>query len=149
MTIPNVSMSWCQRKARCKYCPNLIESGTPLVTVFYWNKGTPKHKGFNTKFYYHPDCWVKQGLDYLSKNPYVPVYRGAKPLPLTPEERAGRNILLRRKCSLEQRRRAIPANSPRQQLLEARLDTKVAELMLEIAPLGGIPKKWLEPNKED
>ena len=146
MTIPNVSMSWCQRKAQCGYCPDFIESGTPLVSVFYWNKGTPDHKGFNSKFYYHPDCWVKQGLDYLGKNPYVPVYKGAKPLPLTPEERARRNILLRRKCSLEQRRRTIPVDSPKRQLLEARLDIKVVELMLEIAPLGGIPKKWLEPN---
>jgi len=146
MTIPNVSMSWCNRKAQCNFCPDHIGAGEPLVTVFFWNKGTPDHKGFNTKQYYHPQCWVAQGLDYLSLNPYVP-YQKQKRLDLVPEQKERRNILLRRKCSLEQRRRNLKAEYPERLLLEARIESKIVGLMLEIAPLGGIPKKWLEPQE--
>lgn len=117
-----------------------------MVTVFFWNKGSPDHKGFNTRQYYHPQCWIDQGLDYLKLNPYVPFAR-SRVLPITPEERVQRNILLRRKCSLEQRRRALRVDHPERLLKEARLDRQVAQLMVEIAPLGGIPSGWLEPSK--
>ena len=144
MTIPNVTMTWCQRQAKCYYCEDLVEAGTPLVTVSFWNKGSEEHKGFNTKQYYHPQCWVKQGLDYLERNPYVPYKRG-KVLNITPEQKVRRNILLRRKCSLDQRKRNLRSDYPDKLLVEARIDRKIVDLMLEIASVGGIPKRWLEP----
>ena len=144
MTVSNVSMSWCLRQANCHYCETLVEAGTPLVTVFFWNKGTEEHKGFNSKFYYHPTCWVNQGLEYLRNNPYVP-YKRTRTLPITQEQRVQRNILLRRKCSLDQRKRNLKMDFPDRVLVEARIDTQIVELMLEIAPIGGIPKRWLLP----
>jgi len=140
MTIPNVTMTHCQRQAQCDWCPDQIEPGTPLVTVFFWNKGTPDHKGFNTKKYYHPNCWVAQGLDYLTLNPYVPYIRRYK-LELTKEQSKLRYSILHRKSALDQRLRKLEDNP--NPLTEAKLNQKIAELMIEIAPIGGIPKKWL------
>jgi len=115
----------------------------PMVTVFFWNKGGPDHKGFNIKKYYHPKCWLEQGLDYLKMNPYIP-YRRKPKLELTPEQSQQRYKLLRRKASIEQRRRRLDGNNPDRWLSEALLDVQITDLMIEIAPLGGIPDKWLK-----
>ena len=140
MTIPNVTITWCQHRAKCEWCPDNIITGTPIVTVFFWNKGGPDHKGFNIKRYYHPDCWIAQGLDYLKMNPYVPYIRKKK-LELTREQSKQRYSILRRKAAIDQRKRKL--NGQQNRMEEARLNTKIAELILEIAPIGGIPKKWL------
>ena len=142
MTIPNVTMTHCQRRAKCEWCPEYVEAGTPLVTVFFWNKGSEDHKGFNVKRYYHPDCWVAQGLDYLAMNPYVPYIRKVK-MELEPEQAKLRYVLLRRKASIDQRIRGL-SDTPNRLLIVARLNQKITDIMLEIAPIGGIPKRWLE-----
>ena len=141
MTIPNVTMTHCQRKAQCQHCPDIVEVGQPMVTVFYWNRGAPDHKGFNVKRYYHPQCWIEQGLEYLKKNPYVP-YQRKKKLKLTPEQSKQRYSILRRKAAIDQRKRNLDGK-PNKEIVVAALNCKIAELMVEIAPLGGIPKKWL------
>ena len=143
MTIPNVYMKWCHRTAICKWCENPIEPGSPIVSVFFWNKGSEDHKGFNTKLYFHPDCWVAQGLDYLKLNPYAP-YTRHKESTLTPEQKKLRHTIMTRKASIEQRRRNLKPTSKNRLLIEARLDIQIAQLMVEIAPIGGIPKKWIE-----
>ena len=147
MTIPNVTMTHCQRRAKCEWCPEYVEAGEPLVTVFFWNKGTEEHKGFNVKRYYHPDCWVAQGLDYLKRNPYVPYIRKKK-LELTAEQSKQRYSILRRKAAIDQRKRNLNGDFPDKELEEARLNVKITELMLEIAPIGGIPKKWLNMSQQ-
>ena len=139
--IPNVYMSWCKRRAECKWCMRPITAGTPMVLVFFWNKGAQDGKKFNVKLYFHPQCWVEQGLDYLKMNPYVPYIRSRK-LELTVEEKKQRYILLRRKCSLDQRKRNL-ADTPDRTLTEARLNKEIAKLMLEIVKVGGIPKRWV------
>ena len=140
MTTPNVSMSWCNRTAKCEWCPGEIVAGEPIVKVFYWNKGTESHKGFNTKRYYHPQCWIDQGIDYLKRNPYVPYLRKPK-MELSEEQSKRRYQLLRQKAAIEQRIRKL-GDTPNI-LAEARLREKITNIMLEIAEIGGIPKKWL------
>jgi len=142
MTIPNVTITWCQREAECKWCGFKVDAGTPIVNVFFWRKGSEDHKGFNLKVHFHPDCWVAQGLDYLKLNPYIPYIRKKK-LELTPEQAKQRYILLRRKAAIDQRIRNLNGNYPDRDLEEARLKLNITEIMLEIAPIGGIPKKWL------
>jgi len=137
-TIPNVSIAWCHRVARCKWCENDIVAGTPMVSVFFWNKGNEEKRGWNSKYYYHPDCWVSQGLDYLDRNPYVP-YPGRKRVEMEPEMKSKRLKILRRKASLEQRRR-----NTEDPLMLAHIETQIAGLLPEIAEAGGIPKSWLE-----
>lgn len=141
MTIPNISISWCNRTAKCEWCPEQIDTGEPMVVAFYWNKGTDGNKGFNVKRYYHPNCWVEQGLDYLKRNPYSPYIRKPK-LELTPEQSQRRYRLLRRKAALDQRINGLKDDSHRL-LAEARLMEKITIIMLEIASIGGIPRKWL------
>ena len=141
MTVPNVTMTHCQRRAQCEYCPDLIDAGTPLVTVFFWNRGGPEHKGFNVKKYYHPDCWIAQGLNYLKNNPYVP-YQRKKKMELTPEQSAQRYIILKRKAAIDQRKRNLEGRENNITAMVA-LDIKIADLIIEIAPLGGVPSRWL------
>ena len=135
-------MKWCERQAGCKWCDKPIEAGNPMVAVFYWNKGADGRR-WNTKQYYHPNCWIEQGLDYLKMNPYVPYVRKQR-LVLNDEDRKLRYMLLRRKSALDQRRRNLKSDYPEKVLIEARLDGKVAELMIQMITVGGIPKKWLE-----
>lgn len=140
--IPNVCMKWCERQAGCKWCDKPIEAGTEIVTVFYWNKGADGRK-WNTTQYFHPNCWIEQGLDYLRMNPYIPHVRKPR-MSLTEEERKRRCMLLRRKSAIDQRKKKLKPDNPNRMLIEARIDGKIAELMIEILPIGGIPKKWLD-----
>ena len=139
--IPNVCISWCQRQARCSYCPGNIEAGTPIVRVFWWSKGEEGKRKWNVKQYYHPQCWIEHGMEYLSKNPYVPYLRHKKSV-LTARQQEKRKEILRKKASLEQRRRNLVSDYPDRLLVEARLDRQIAELMVAIAKVGGIPNNW-------
>ena len=144
MTSPNVHINWCRRESKCVGCLQPITVATPCIVVVFWNKGNPDKRSWNVKKHYHPSCWLQQGLDYLQLNPYHPgSKRGPKCL-LTPENRKLRYTILRRKSALDQRRRNIKASYPDRLLIEARLDERLASLMIEISKVGGIPTKWLE-----
>lgn len=117
-----------------------------MVTVFFWNKGDEGKRSWNVKIHYHPRCWTDQGLDYLKKNPYVSRMvrkHNAKLSLLTPKQKELRITLMRRKGSLDQRKKNIKVGYPDRVLIEARLDKQVAEIMVKIAKVGGIPPKWL------
>ena len=141
--IPNVCMCWCHRTATCKWCDKPIEAGTPMVSVYFWNKGQEDKRKWNVRQFYHPQCWVDQGLDYLKMNPYVP-YERHKKSTLTKKQKARRLILLNRKAALDQRKRNLKSTYPDRDLIEARINTQIAELMVEMTKVGGIPPKWLE-----
>lgn len=146
MTTPNVFMYWCQHKARCRWCEENILTGTPVVQVYYWNKGDPAKRSFNVKRYYHPQCWIDQGLDHLKMNPYVPYQRKTKSKELarlTARQRELRYKLLRRKASIDQRIRNLSSDYPNRALEEAHLNEQVSRIMVQIVKVGGIPKKWL------
>lgn len=142
MTVPNVYMKWSQRIATCRWCKEPVKAGTPVVCVYFWNKGTEGRR-WNNHYFYHPQCWITQGLDYLKMNPYTPYIRHKKS-PLTDEQRKQRYLILRRKAALDQRKRNLKAEYPDRTLIEARIDIQITELMLEIVPIGGIPPKWLD-----
>lgn len=83
-------------------------------------------------------------MDYLNMNPYhVAGERGPKRR-FTKEESGQRYILLRRMAALRQRRKRLTADYPDKLLVEARIEEREAATMLEIAKVGGIPKRWLE-----
>lgn len=142
-TIPNVFMYWCQHKAKCRWCEQDILAGEPIIQVYYWNKGNEENRKWNIKRYYHPQCYIEQGLDYLKMNPYVPYQRKPKSK-LTPEKLELRYKLLRQKASIDQRKRGLKSEYPDRVLDEARLDAQISEIMVKIVKVGGIPKKWLE-----
>ena len=147
--IPQVSMNWCHHTAKCKWCEKAIEPTNPMVSVFFWNrrKESTSNQIWNTKLYYHPQCWVDQGLDYLRLNPYVSNQRWdlstRKTNPLTNEQREHRLALLRRKAALDQRLRNLKSPYPSRTIHEARIGASIANIMVEILEYGGVPKKWL------
>lgn len=145
MTIPNVCMVWCQRQANCGWCDKPIEVATTEVTVFYWNKGADGHR-WNVKRYYHPQCWIDQGVDYLNLHPYCAgERRGPKPnLSLSKEEMDKRLHLLRKKATLEQRKRNLDPKRADYLSAVLKLEIKVLDTIQEIAPIGGVPRKWLD-----
>lgn len=112
------------------------------MLVFFWNKGTDGRR-WNTKHYYHPNCWVAQGLDYLKLNPYVSTgKRGQPKLQLTEEDRRTRYLLLRRKATLDIRLRDARLHGLTERVAD--LTAKSFDLLLQIAKVGGIPKRWAE-----
>jgi hypothetical protein len=116
-----------------------------MVVKNLWRKGDANSRKINLKFYYHPDCNTAAGLDYLNQHPYTSGShkRGPKRTVLTPEQQHQRYLLLRRKASLEQRKRKLKAEFPDRLLKEANIDEKIADLMIEIAGVGGIPNSWI------
>lgn len=121
-----------------------------MVTVFFWNKGNQDgRRGFNTKKYFHPDCWVEQGMDYLKRNPFVSSHKGPKFLPITEEQRKQRVRILKRKSSLDQRIRELDLEDKHYGIKTARIQTRVAELIVEIAPLGGVPLSWVQKENDN
>ena len=140
MTIPNVTMVWCHKKATCKWCEQPIEVTSAMVRVFFWNKGGDNRR-WNVQLCFHPECWVKQGMDYLNKNPYVPIN---KRITLSKEDARKRFLLIRRFNALVQRKNKIKSDYPDNMLVEIRLTNQMVEIMLDVAILGGVPKTWAE-----
>ena len=145
--IPNVCITWCQREAKCRWCEQPIMAGQPMITVFFWNKGTENRK-WNVKLYFHVKneekhhCWEEQGLDYLKLNPYVPYVRKQATV-MEPEDRRKRLLILKRKAALDQTIRKLDKTKDNYGERVQSIDAKVANLMLEILPYGGIPKSWV------
>lgn len=112
-----------------------------MVRVFFWNKGNPDIRRWNRTDFYHPDCWIKQGLDYLKLNPFVSKRQGAL-VQLSEEDKRTRFLLIRKFHALQQRKRIIKAEFPNKLLVESRIDKRVAEIVLEMLKVGGVPKSW-------
>jgi len=142
MTIPNVTMRWCRKQATCRWCEKPIEISTPIVAVMFWNKGNPDSRRWNVQICYHPQCWVDQGLDYLSQNPFVPHVRGVKSK-LSEEDRKKRYLLVRRFHALEQRKKNIKVGYPDDLLIDSRLTQQMVDIILDMVKVGGIPKSWV------
>lgn len=98
---------------------------------------------WNRKFYYHPQHWVEQGLDYLKMNPYVPA-KGKQIEGLTDKQRRERFLLLRKKAYLDQRKKKLRTEFPDDILYQLNIDAEIAQLAVKIGKVGGVPPKWLE-----
>jgi len=133
----NVWMSWCKKRTECRYCNLLIDTATPIVVCRSWLNGK-KHE-----MRYHPQCWLDNGIDYLRQNPYIAMPRGRKKLTLSVDDAKTRRVLLVRYGAVKQRIGRIRAKYPDRLLPIARLEKRLRELVMEIEPFGGVPKKWL------
>ena len=135
--IPQVSMSWATKPSTCKHCDNPIDTASPMVTAFFRD---PKTK-WNTRHYYHPQCWVQNGLEYLKANPYTERKTRDE---LTPEQKEVRNQILRKYASLRQRQRKLSRSNPKHAILNMNIEAQIAQLMQDILPYGGVPRKWAD-----
>jgi len=151
MTIPNVTMRWCQRESTCNFCHGKIEAGDPMIVVFFWNKGGDGRR-WNVKQFYHVvtqvegydyHCWEMQGLDYLKRNPYTAITRDRKPK-LSKEDTRQRKLILNRKAALDQRKRKLDPTRPDYLQKITQIDADIIVLGSEILKYGKMPDKWLQ-----
>ena len=141
----DVWWTWNKRQADCCYCKQPITVATPMVVKKLCRKGDVDSRRINLTFYMHPECYMVEGFDYLLMNPYSSGVsrRGPKSV-LTPEQRRQRRLILMRRASLVQRKKKLKTVYPDRLLLEAKLDEQLVDLMVEIAPVGGVPVSWLQ-----
>jgi len=115
-----------------------------MVIKKLWRKGDETSRRINLLFYYHPECYMVEGLEYLQMNPYTPgLHKRGPKTTLTPDQQRQRKLILMRRASLIQRKKKLKVKYPDRLLFEAKIDQQLIDLMVEIAPLGGIPISWL------
>lgn len=112
-----------------------------MVKTKWWKKGCRV-----VQKCYHPECWLKQGYDYLNSNPYIYKYRkcGRKSLKLTDEQRVIRKRLLVKMAKLNQRLAECSKleDSDSKLVKVSQIMIKKEELRKEIEKYGGVPKSW-------
>jgi len=113
----------------------------PMVVGKIWRKGDNSSRKFNIKLYWHPECWIKSGMDYLNQHPYSHGKHATKRLGLSPENLIKRNKLLRRYGSAKARLVKL-GNSADNILRVFRLEAKMRDIAAEISEMGGVPKGW-------
>ena len=128
--IPQVLMCWAPKQVKCKFCGESINAGTPEIVVIFNNART-------TRKYYHPPCWIQYGLNNLQKSPQ-PTCK----IILTQEQKAARLTVLKHYAALRQRQRKLSKTGLHYNILYANIEAQIAQLILDILPLGGVPKKW-------
>ena len=143
----DVWFRWARKQATCNWCNKKVERKEPEVVCKMWSKGDPNSRRLNFYRYYHPKCYLEQGMNYLRDHPFTDVNEGQKKgrpfLELNVEKHEHRVKLLKRKASLDQRKRNLKAaNLADFALKEALLDTEIYKLVLEIKDFGGVPEKW-------
>ena len=92
------------------------------------------------RFYWHPDCWVKQGLDKLHMDGYcsTETYRALNEL--TPEQKKLRSVLQRKwHTSLSRLSNALEDGKID---VSIRLVERMEKIKKDITDCGGVPKKW-------
>jgi len=109
-----------------------------------WKKlGTTTATKWSYRFYWHPECWLKQAYDYLEQHPFVPK-RGRARLALSEDKRMQRLKLLRDRARLVYKLREIHLYGNNGKVVEQILD-RLIRIAEKIEPLGGIPKSWDKP----
>ena len=139
----DIWMTWAKRKTKCRYFEQPIITATPMVTGRLYRKAAGK--SISLRFYWHPQCWQEQGMNYLKLHPYTAIGRGRKKLALEPTANRERYLLLRRHAALTQRIWRVKESKgfPDNVLRIIRLETKQKELAAQIELVGGVPKKWI------
>ena len=143
----DIWIKWTRKQAICRYCDKPILVATPMVVGKIWRKGDETKRSWNIKLYWHPQCWIANAMDYLSRNPYTQGNKGRPKLQLSEEDGRKRYLLLRRKAALDQRKKKLTATYPDRALQEAKINTQILDIMMDIAGIGGIPKKWLNSEQ--
>lgn len=142
MNSMTIRMMWLRRGGYCAYCTGEIFAGTAVV------RGVLRRElavGIRTnKFTWHPDCWIRYGMEYLEDHPYVPLrgagQRNGKLMSLTPEQRHQRRLLIVRGSKLKAKREYYVKMGL--DILLPTLDTKWRELLKELSTCGGKPTSW-------
>ena len=143
----DIWVSWAKRKATCHYCSKPILARTPIIKGKMWKKMATATK-WSIMFYWHPECWLNQAYAYLEQHPFIPK-RGRAKLVLDKDAKTKRLKLLRERARLIYRLKDIMLYGNNSDI-EERILSRLLELVVEIEPLGGVPKSWDKlPIKEE
>ena len=136
-----IRMAWLRQKARCRWCSEVILAGQAVVRGMSWvTDGDTKRHYLSI---WHPECWLKQGMDYLESHPYIPKQGGpGRPrLQLTVEQR-----IKRRSCTVMfaklkmEKMQVLTAGTAQWHMPQ--LEERGRQLMERMKGLGGVPRSW-------
>ncbi len=136
----------CRRTAKCSHCKQQIQNHEYEVIVKIWKRGS-EVKRFVTVLFFHPQCWIEQGIEAAKKRPAVE-NRGRHRTAMLDEVREKRIKILRRRASIVQRIRYAMDSTPPNFDKVSYLGEKLGELVDEIRPLGGVPESWGEEDRD-
>lgn len=136
----DIWISWCKRKAACRYCGQPIVASTPIVKGKLWKKHTSGKK-WCYRFYWHPQCWLAEAMLYLEQHPYKAIKSGRPKLILSSEDAKKRLRILRKRARLifELKERIENGITDLNGILR-----QLAELPAQIEKVGGMPKSWIK-----
>lgn len=102
-----------------------------------------KFKRWCKHLYWHPSCYLAQGIDWVEKHP-KPETRGRKRLGLADPVKKYRLSVMRRRAAVVQRIRAETEKPAEQQCTErlVHLGSMLNQLEVEMETCGGVPKSW-------
>jgi hypothetical protein len=92
-------------------------------------------------YYWHPQCWIDEGMVHLMKVPYSSSKTGRKPNDISYNDKIERNKILRRHAAFIQRIRLAMDEGKVDKVL--RLYASMEKLKAEIMQYGGVPEKWI------
>jgi len=142
-------MTWCRRRAKCHFCEGFVEAGQPIVKGKLWMRSDGSTRRWCVRLYWHPHCWVNEGLAYLETHPYQPANKGRPPLALSETAKNERLKLLRARArTMQFIRQRLDGGASWTDPAVIRLVEKLISLCDQIIPLGGMPKSWLKPIVE-
>ena len=137
-----VRMVWLRQKAECRWCEEVVVAGTAVVRGLSWVTNDSGQKMHYLSIW-HPDHWIKQGMDYLEQHPYVPKPAGpGRPrlnLPLEQRRQRRSCIVMFAKLKAE-KMQTIRAGAWEWRRPE--LEARGYELMKRMKELGGVPRSW-------
>lgn len=140
----DIWITYCKRVSACGFCKQPIKTGSPMVKGKQWRKKSGAAAIWSYYFRWHPECWLKQGLEKLELHPYVPALTGRKKLQIDEIERVIRLYLLRTRARLISKLKDQSLYGPNGIEPEKIID-KLGALKKAIALVGGIPKSWEKP----
>ena len=134
----DIWISWCHRRTKCDWCEESITMGNPVARGKWWKKGQ-----WSKRYYWHPECWVKQGLAALDKSPFDNRHKVRSVL--SPEQSKRRSLLLREWADKKHRLlRAAEVGSNK--AIES-LINRMCIIYADMLSVGGVPKSWTDPTE--
>lgn len=127
---------WLQRTARCRECGQTMQQKEAAVIGSYESAN-----GYFIKSTWHPQCWVRQLMNWLEEHPWQPKHHGGRrSLGLSKADRRRRLALLRQFSRLRAQRVEAVAMDWMYKLPE--LDQAAHSIMQEMELVGGAPAAW-------
>lgn len=137
-----VEVKVCRMRCKCKFCPEMIETGEVMVNTT-WTKKWPDGKMWIGRYHHHIKCWAEEQEIRARSRPVVET-RGRNPSSLDPKTKSLREAVMRRRGAVIQRLKGEMSRPESEISFEhvSHLGDMLEKLKLEIEPLGGVPKSW-------